>query len=145
MDYNNNPPNSVSFIPAIDGTNGRLYSDFIRLLFLQTHRETDRFFVVSGVQSAQSNLGSTCIHFRRVAVLNHLKSKCGLLLAKAVALRVTLILDGTPYLISFSHSPITLTNISVINLVSIFRCSSSKTNSVYVRRGNSLVLGCSLS
>jgi hypothetical protein len=36
-------------------------------------------------------------------------------------------------------------NISVINLVSIFRCSSSKTNSVYARRVNSLVLGCSLS
>ncbi len=47
--------------------------------------------------------------------------------------------------ISFSHSPITFGNISVINLVSIFRCSSSKTNSVYVRRVNSLVLGCSLS
>jgi hypothetical protein len=46
------------------------------------------------------------------------------------------------YRISFSHSPITFTNISVINLVSIFRCSSSKTNSVYARRVNSLVLGC---
>ncbi len=59
VDYNNNPLNDVAFIPDIPGTNGRLHSDFIRLLFLQVHRETDRFFVVSGVQSAQSNLGTT--------------------------------------------------------------------------------------
>ena len=44
-DYNNNPPTSVSFIPAIAGTSGRLHSEFIRLLFLQDHRETDRFFL----------------------------------------------------------------------------------------------------
>jgi hypothetical protein len=44
-------------MPAIAGTNGRLHSDFIRLLFLQAHRETDRFFAAAGVQSAQSNLG----------------------------------------------------------------------------------------
>jgi hypothetical protein len=49
-DYNNNPPNVVVFMSAIAGTNGRLHSDFIRLLFLQAHRETDRFFAVSGVQ-----------------------------------------------------------------------------------------------
>jgi hypothetical protein len=88
---------------AITGTNGRLHSDFIRLLFLQTHRETDRFFTVSGVQSAQSNLGPTCFHFRRAAVLNQLKSKCGLLLAKAAVLRVTLNLDDTP-ITSHSHT-----------------------------------------
>jgi hypothetical protein len=33
-DYNNNPPNVVAFMPTIAGTNGRLHSDFIRLLFL---------------------------------------------------------------------------------------------------------------
>ncbi len=43
-DYNNNPPNAVAFMPTIAGTNGRLHSEFIRLLFLQDHRETDRFF-----------------------------------------------------------------------------------------------------
>ena len=29
-DYNNNPPNTVSFIPAIDSTSGRLHSEFVR-------------------------------------------------------------------------------------------------------------------
>ncbi len=43
-DYNNNPPNAVAFMPAIASTSGRLHSEFIRLLFLQAHRETDRFF-----------------------------------------------------------------------------------------------------
>jgi hypothetical protein len=102
-DCNNNPPNDVAFMPAMTGTNGRFHSDFIRLLFLQAHRETDRFFAVSGVQSTQSNLGDTCFHFRRAAVLNQLKSKCGLLLAKAAALRVTLNLDGAP-IASHSHT-----------------------------------------
>jgi hypothetical protein len=87
-DYNNNPPNAVAFMPAIAGTNGRLHSDFIRLLFLQDHRETDRFFAASGVQSAQSNLGATYFTFRRAAFLNQLKSKCGLILAEAVDLRL---------------------------------------------------------
>ncbi len=32
------------------------------------------------------------------------------------------------------HIPITLVNISAINLVSIFRCSSSPSNPVYPRR-----------
>ncbi len=102
-DYNNNPSNAVTFMPVIDGTNGRLHSDFIRLLFLQVHRETDHFFAVSGVQSAKSNLGATCFHFHRAAVLNQLKSKCGLLLTKADALRVTLNLDDTP-IASHSHT-----------------------------------------
>ncbi len=90
-------------MPAITGRNGRLHSDFIRLLFLQTHRETDYFFATSGVQSAQSNLGATCFHFRHVTVLNHLKSKCGLVLAKVTVLRVTLTLDDSP-ITSNSHT-----------------------------------------
>jgi hypothetical protein len=102
-DYNNNPPNAVTFIPDIPGTNGRLHSVFIRLSFLQDHRETDHFFAFSGVQSAQSNLGATCFHFRRATVLNQLKSKCGLILTKAAVLRVTLNLDGAP-IASNSHT-----------------------------------------
>ena len=50
-DYNNNP-DAISFMPSISSTSGRLHSEFIRLLFLQDHRETDRFFTSSGVQLA---------------------------------------------------------------------------------------------
>ena len=48
-DYNNNPPNTVSFMTTMVSTSGRLHSEFVRHLFLQVHWETDRFFAVSGV------------------------------------------------------------------------------------------------
>ena len=79
-DYNNNPPSVVSFMPALASTSGRLHSEFIRLLFLQSHRETDCFFATSGVQFAQSNCGPF-----------------------AAALRINLNLDGTP-IASKSHT-----------------------------------------
>ena len=47
-DYNNNPPEAISFIPAIVSTSGRLHYELIRLLFLQDHRETDHFSADSG-------------------------------------------------------------------------------------------------
>ena len=93
-DYNNNPPQAVAFMPAIASTSGRLHSEFIRLLFLQAHRETDRFFATSGVQPAQSNRGT--FHIKRAAFLGQLKAKIGSSLAKAAALRVNLNIDGAP-------------------------------------------------
>ncbi len=94
------PPSAVSFMTAIASTSGRLHSEFVRLLFLQAHRETDRFFAASGVQSAQS---TSVFHFRRAAFLQQVKSKVGLALAKAAALRIVLNLDGAP-IASKSHT-----------------------------------------
>jgi hypothetical protein len=45
----------------------------VQLLFLQAHRETDRFFAASGVQLAQQNRG--LFHFRRAAFYANLKTK----------------------------------------------------------------------
>jgi hypothetical protein len=56
-DYNFNPTRCVGFIPVILSTSGRLHNEFIRILFLQVHRETDRFFTSSGVMSVQSDRG----------------------------------------------------------------------------------------
>ena len=53
-DYNNNPPNAIAFMPAIASKSGRLHSEFIRILFLQAHR--DRFFAASGVFSTKLRL-----------------------------------------------------------------------------------------
>ncbi len=100
-DYNNRPPNTVSFMPAIASTYGRLHGEFVRLLFLQAHRETDRFFAASGVQLAQTQRGM--FHYRRAAFSAQLKSKVGLALAKVAALRITRNLDGSP-IISKSHT-----------------------------------------
>ena len=49
-DYNNNPPNDISFVSSITSTSERLHSAFVCLLFLQDHRETDQFFPDVGVQ-----------------------------------------------------------------------------------------------
>ena len=100
-DYNNNPPSVVSFMPAIASTSGRLHSEFIRLLFLQAHRETDRFFAASGVQLAQSNRGP--FHYRRAACSSMIKSRAGNILVKVADLRINLNLDGAP-IASKSHT-----------------------------------------
>jgi hypothetical protein len=76
-----------------------LVREFVRLLFLQAHRETDRFFAALRVQLARSNQ----FHCRRAAFSSHLKSKVGHLLAKAEALRINLKIDGAP-IASRSHT-----------------------------------------
>jgi hypothetical protein len=91
-DYNNNPPSVVSFMPAIASTSGRLHREFIRLLFLQTHWETDRFFEASGVQLPQTTCG--LFHYHRAAFSSMFKSRIGNILAKAATLRINLNLDG---------------------------------------------------
>ncbi len=87
----------MSVIPS---TSGRLHSEVIRLLFLQTHRETDRFFVVSGfqvvgVQVVEPNRG-LLFHFRRSAFSVTLKVKVGSTLVKVVDFRIFLNVDGAP-------------------------------------------------
>jgi hypothetical protein len=64
-------------------------------LFLQAHRETDRFFAASGVQVAQTDRDQ--FHFRRAAFSQQLKSKVGLTLVTTADLRINLNLDGTPH------------------------------------------------
>ena len=74
-------------------TSGRLHNEFVRLLFLQTHRETDRFFTVSGVQLEESDRGQ--FHCKGAVFSLQFKSKVGSILVKASTLRITLNIDGT--------------------------------------------------
>jgi hypothetical protein len=90
VDYNNNPPNTVSFMFAIASTSGRLHSEFIRLLFLHTHRETDLFFAGSGVHLVQQDRG--LFHFRS-SFTSNLKVRVNTL-TETVVLRVNLNVDG---------------------------------------------------
>jgi hypothetical protein len=99
-DYNNRPSNPISFMSIIASTSGSLHSELVLLLFLQTHRETARFFAVSGVQLAQPT--SDQFHLHLSVFSSHLKSKVGNILAKAASLRITLNIDGTP-IASKSH------------------------------------------
>jgi hypothetical protein len=75
-------------MPTIAGTSGRLHSEFIRILFLQTHREIDRFFGASGVLSTQSDRG--LFHYHRTAFSSMLKSGVRNILTKAAVLRINL-------------------------------------------------------
>jgi hypothetical protein len=79
---------------AIPSTSGRLHSEFVRLLFLQDHQETDRFFATSGVHLTHSTSG--LFHFLRTTVSSHLKSRVDNILVKTVSLRITLNIDGAP-------------------------------------------------
>jgi hypothetical protein len=103
-DYNNNPPVAVTFIPDIGSTSVRLHSQFVRLLFLQGHRETDLFFTSVGVQFPETNCDQ--FHFHRSVFSSdssHLKTRVGLTLDKAVVLRISINLDGDP-ITSKSHT-----------------------------------------
>ncbi len=100
-DYNFNPTRGVVFMPSIASTSGRLHSEFIRILFLQDHRETDRFFSSSGVLSAQSDRGF--FHYHHTAFSSMIKSRVGNILDKAAVLRINLNLDGSP-IASKSHT-----------------------------------------
>jgi hypothetical protein len=91
-DYNNNPPNATSFMPTIASTSGRVHSEFVRLLFFQVHRKTDRFFATSGVHLAHSTSG--LFHFRHVTVSTLMKVRVTNILPKVAVLRVNLNLDG---------------------------------------------------
>ncbi len=71
-DYNHNSPSTVSFVPDIVSTSGKLHSEFIRLLFLQDHRETDHFFSDSGVQFAQSTSGLHSILMGCLSLQEHI-------------------------------------------------------------------------
>jgi hypothetical protein len=93
----------ITFLIVFPSTSGRLHSEFIRLLFLQTHRETDRFFATSGVHLPPTDRG--IFHYRTV-FSSRIKSRVGNILAKAADLRVTLNLDGVS-ITSKSHTLIT--------------------------------------
>jgi hypothetical protein len=53
-DYNNRPSDIISFMGAVSNTSDHLHCDLVRILFMESHRETERLFVSSRVHLAQS-------------------------------------------------------------------------------------------
>jgi hypothetical protein len=72
---------------------GRLHSEFVLLLFLQAHRETDRF--LQRQEFSLRNLAVVKFHYRRPAFSSQLKSEVVNILVKAATLWITLSL-GVP-------------------------------------------------
>jgi hypothetical protein len=67
---------NISFLPVIVSTNTRMHGEFLRLLFLQAHRETEAHFTAVGMSSPRNH--SDSFRFKRVAFYQWLKSKVGL-------------------------------------------------------------------
>jgi hypothetical protein len=87
-----------------------MHGEFLRLLFLQDHRETEAHFTAVGMSS--QNINTEALRFKRAAFYNGLKNKVGLAAAKAAALRVNLNVQGcsivAPPLYAPSRTPLLL-------------------------------------
>ena len=94
---------NISFLPAIVSTSTRMHVEFLRLLFLQAHRETEAHFTAAGMSSQTNN--SEALRFKRAAFYKGLKNKVGLAAAKAAALRVNLNVQGCDIVATPMHAP----------------------------------------
>ncbi len=83
---------NISFLPVIMSTSNRMYGEFLRLLFLQAHWETEAYFTASGMSSQHNQ--SESLWFKGAAFYQGLKSKVGIAAAKAAALRINLYVQG---------------------------------------------------
>ena len=77
-------------------TTGHLYDDFIRVLFLDTHREVSTFTNEFPEESDQ-------FHFLRVSCFTNLKRVVGLIMAKSSTIQISIPLDLSSR--SFIHVP----------------------------------------
>ena len=96
---------NISFLPAIVSTSTRMHGEFLCLLFLQAHRETEAepHFTAAGMSSQTNN--SEALRFKRAAFYNGLKSKVTLAAAKAAAMRVNLNVQGCVIVAPPMHAP----------------------------------------
>ncbi len=88
-------------MPVIVIASGWLHSEFVRILFLQSHRETDHFVTPSGVQVPEHNRGG--FHYRHSSFSSQIKTKTVSILGKVSPLCLILNIDGSP-IISKSHT-----------------------------------------
>ncbi len=112
----------------------------LRLLFLQVHRETDRFLKLQDLSLRNMTVTSstTTVWYSPHNSSSHLKSN-------NICFTSYDYFRRDDYSLTNTHSPITLANFSSINLIFIFRCSSWPWNWVYPWRVDSSTLVFGLS
>ena len=81
-----NRPDPIAFIPLAVDTTGRLYDEFIRLLFLHPHREESDLPNELSEESDQ-------FRFLRASCFANLKDAVGLIMTKSSAMRISIPLD----------------------------------------------------
>ena len=76
-------PEPIAFVPVAVDTSGRIYDDFLRLMFLHAHREAS---------ALANDIPAESGHFRflRTACLANIKGSVGLILAKVSAMRISI-------------------------------------------------------
>jgi hypothetical protein len=80
-----------------------MHGEFLRLIFLQAHRETEAHFTAAGMSSQRNH--SDSFRFKRAAFYQSLTSKVGLAAAKAAALRINLNVQGCGIVAAPVHTP----------------------------------------
>ena len=80
-----------------------MHGEFLRLLFLQAHRETEAHLTAAGM--SWQNYQSDSFRFKRAAFYQSLKSKVGLAASKAAALRINLNIEGCGVVALPMHAP----------------------------------------
>ena len=80
-----------------------MHAEFLRLRFLQAHRETEAHFTASEMSSQRNH--SDSFRFKRAAFYQSMKSKVGLAAAKAAALRINLNVGGCGIVAAPVHPP----------------------------------------
>ena len=81
-----NRPDPIAFIPLAVDTTGRLYDEFIRLLFLHAHREASAWSNELPEESDQ-------FRFLRASCFGNLKGAVGLIMVKESGMRISIPLD----------------------------------------------------
>ncbi len=74
----------IAFMPVAVDTSDRIYDDFLRLLFLHTHREAS---------ALTNDIPEIVIQNDRSARLANIQGSVGLILEKASAMRISIPLD----------------------------------------------------
>ena len=94
---------NISFLPAIMSTSNHMHCEFLCLLFLQAHWETEVHFTAAGMPSQHNQ--SESFRFKSAAFYQGLKSKVGLAAAQAAALRINLNVEGCGIVAAPVHAP----------------------------------------
>ena len=81
-----NHPDPIAFIPVVVDTTGHQYDEFIRLLFLHTHREASTLDNELSEESDQ-------FRFLRASCFANLKGVVGLIMTKTSDMRISIPLD----------------------------------------------------
>ena len=93
---------NIFLLPAIVSTSCRMHGEFLRLIFLQAHWETEAHFTAAGMSLQNYQTGA--FRFKRAAFLQSLKSKI-LAASKAAALRINLNIQGCVIVADPVHAP----------------------------------------